>query len=191
MQMTETSLQDVMIVTPRRFGDERGWFQETWNKGALTEAGIVVDWVQDNHSYSAAKGTIRGLHYQAPPHAQAKLVRCTRGAIRDVAADFRHGSPTFGRWVAIELSAENGQQLFIPRGFLHGFVTLTDHAEVHYKCDAPYAPQSEGSVRWDDPTLAIDWQLASLGLEDGPHLSQKDSAASWLQDVPGPFVWGS
>lgn len=183
MQTEATALPEVLLLTPRRFGDARGWFTETYNALRMKEAGIDIDWVQDNHSFSAAKGTLRGLHYQSAPHAQDKLVRCTRGAILDVAVDFREGSPRFGKWVAEELSAENGRQLLIPQGFLHGFVTLTPDVEVQYKCSDFYAPDCDGAVRWDDPEIGIDWGL------DGaqPVLSDKDQAAPFLKDAARPF----
>ncbi|MGD7428477.1 dTDP-4-dehydrorhamnose 3,5-epimerase, partial [Ralstonia pseudosolanacearum] len=134
-QITATSLPEVLIVTPRRFGDARGWFSETWNSQTWAQLGSdLPDFVQDNHSYSAQAGTLRGLHYQSPPHAQAKLVRCSRGAIWDVAVDIRAGSPRYGQWVGVDLSVENGQQLFVPAGFLHGFITRTPYCEVQYKC---------------------------------------------------------
>lgn len=183
--ITETALPGVLILTPRRFGDDRGWFSETFNASRMVEAGLGhLHWVQDNHSFSAARGTLRGLHYQAPPMAQDKLVRCTRGAIRDVAVDFRDGSPTFAQWVAVELTAENGRQLLVPRGFLHGFVTLSDDTEVQYKCTQVYAPHCDGAVRWDDPQIGVEW-----GLETPPILSAKDAAAPLLADAPRPFVW--
>jgi len=181
VQIEQTTLPDVLILTPRRFGDARGWFSETWNRHALRGAGIDIDFVQDNHSLSRVAGTLRGLHCQAPPHAQAKLVRVVRGAIRDVAVDARRGAPDFGRWTAVELSAGNGRQLLIPAGFLHGFVTLEPDTEVLYKCSARYAPDGEMSVRFDDPDLDIDW-----GMDGGMHggisprdvaLSEKDAAA--------------
>ena len=185
MQIEETALAGVTIITPRRFGDERGWFSEVWNAKALASAGIVADFVQDNHSLSRPKGTIRGLHYQAPPHAQAKLVRCGAGAVWDVAVDARVGSPTYGQWIGVELSAENGRQLFVPEGFLHGFSTLTDGAELLYKCTDFYAPEADGAVRWDSPGLAIDWRL------DGPpELSPKDAAAPAFDAWTSPFTIG-
>lgn len=183
MQTEATALPEVLLLTPRRFGDARGWFTETFNAERMKEAGIEIGWVQDNHSFSAAKGTLRGLHYQSAPHAQDKLVRCTRGAILDVAVDFRLGSPRFGQWVAEELMAENGRQLLIPQGFLHGFVTLTDDVEVQYKCSDFYAPECDGAVRWDDPEIGIDWRLN--GAE--PVLSDKDRAAPLLKDAARPF----
>jgi len=185
MVIEETGLEGARLITPRRFGDARGWFSETWNARAMAEAGMTATWVQDNHSYSATRGTLRGLHYQAPPHAQAKLVRCSRGAIFDVAVDFRAGSPSFGRWVGQELSAENGRQMLIPKGFLHGFLTLVEDTEVQYKCDDFYVPHSDGAVRWDDPELAIDWPLQAP-----PLLSDKDRGAPLLAEAPRPFVWG-
>ena len=184
MQIEQTPLPDVLIVTPRRFGDARGWFSETWNAARMAEAGLDLPWVQDNHSLSAAKGTLRGLHFQSPPRAQDKLVRCTAGAILDVAVDIRTGSPNYGRWVGVKLSAENGRQLFVPKGFLHGFLTLTDGAEVQYKCTDIYSPDHDGAVRWDDPALGIDWGIAT------PILSDKDARAPLLADIANPFQWG-
>lgn len=184
MLVEKTSLSDVVIITPRRFGDARGWFMETFNAPRMAEAGISLNWVQDNQSFSAAKGTLRGLHYQRSPHAQDKLVRCSRGALLDVAVDFRAGSPTFGKWVSVELTAENGRQLLVPKGFLHGFVTLTDDTEVQYKCTDVYAPDCDGAVRWDDPELGIDWGTTA------PILSDKDAKAPLLKDAPRPFTWG-
>jgi dTDP-4-dehydrorhamnose 3,5-epimerase len=184
MQIEQTPLPDVLIVTPRRFGDARGWFSETWNAARMAEAGLDLPWVQDNHSLSASRGTLRGLHFQSPPRAQDKLVRCTAGAILDVAVDIRTGSPNYGRWVGVKLSAENGRQLFVPKGFLHGFLTLTDGAEVQYKCTDIYSPDHDGAVRWDDPALGIDWGIAT------PILSDKDARAPLLADIANPFQWG-
>ncbi len=181
MQIESTALPGVLILTPARFGDARGWFSETWNGPRLAAAGVALDFVQDNHSFSAQAGTLRGLHYQRPPHAQDKLVRCTRGAILDVAVDFRNGSPTFGRWVGVDLTAENGRQLLVPKGFLHGFVTRVPDTEVQYKCTDVYAPDCDGAVRWDDPDIGIDWGVAE------PILSDKDKAAPLLRDAPRPF----
>lgn len=181
MDRQTTSLEGVLLLTPRRHGDARGWFTETWNRRTMAEAGIACDFVQDNQSFSAEPGTLRGLHYQAPPHAQDKLVRCTRGAILDVAVDVRRGSPAYGRWVAVELTAENGKQLFVPRGFLHGFVTLAADTEVQYKCSDYYAPEADGAVCWD--SLGIDW-----GLADAPTLSAKDAAAPAFADWQSPFT---
>ena len=184
MQIEPTALPDVLILTPRRFGDARGWFTETWNATRMAEAGLDLPFVQDNHSMSAAKGTLRGLHYQSPPRAQDKLVRCSRGAILDVAVDFRAGSPTFAEWVGVELTAENGRQLLVPKGFLHGFVTLTDETEVQYKCTDLYSPEHDGGVRWDDPAIGIDWGTTT------PILSDKDRKAPLLSQVACPFRWG-
>ena len=183
MQIEKTALSGVVVITPRRFGDARGWFSETWNAERMAEAGLDLAFVQDNHSFSATKGTLRGLHYQRPPHAQDKLVRCTAGAILDVAVDFRAGSASFGRWVGVELTPENGRQLFVPKGFLHGFVTRAPRTEVQYKCTDLYAPECDGAVRWDDPEIGIDW-----GLGAAPILSAKDAAALLLREVVSPFV---
>ena len=188
MKVEKTPLDGVLVLTPQRFGDARGWFSETWNRARMAEAGIDVDFVQDNHSMSAAKGTLRGLHYQAPPHAQAKLVRCTAGLVRDVAVDFRAGSPTFGRWFAVELSPGNGRQLFVPQGFLHGFVTCAPNSEVQYKCSDVYAPDCDRGLRWDDPDIGIDWGI-DWGLEGPPVLSAKDRDAPRLREVASPFTW--
>lgn len=180
MEIEQTDLPDVLIITPQRHGDSRGFFSESWNRGRLREAGLDIDFVQDNHSLSAKKGTLRGLHYQSPPDAQAKLVRCGRGALFDVAVDIRKGSPTYGEWVGVELSFENGRQLFIPEGFLHGFVTLTDDCEIIYKCSDYYAPDSDGAVRWD--SCGIDWPL-----EGTPVLSDKDAEAISFDAFQTPF----
>lgn len=161
------------LIRVRRFGDERGWFSESYNAERLAGAGITDLFVQDNHSFSARQGTLRGLHFQTAPRAQAKLVRCTAGVIWDVAVDIRTGSPTKGRWVGTRLSAEGGEQLYIPVGFAHGFVTLTGDVQVQYKASDFYAPQSEGAIRWDDPDLAIHWPLD--GVE--PTISEKDVVA--------------
>lgn len=183
MQIEKTALTDLVILTPRRFGDVRGWFVETWNAARMREAGLDLAFVQDNHSFSAQKGTLRGLHYQSPPRAQDKLVRCSRGTIWDVAVDARRGSPTYGHSVGVELSAENGRQLLVPKGFLHGFVTLTDDCEVQYKCTDLYSPQHDGSVRWD--SAGVDW-----GFSGDPVLSDKDLAAPAFADWQSPFTYG-
>ena len=185
MIIEETALSGVLVITPARFGDDRGWFSETWNAQRMAQAGLSVDFVQDNHSMSGAVGTLRGLHYQSPPHAQDKLVRCTRGAIFDVAVDVRVGSPSYGHWVGVEMTAQNGKQLLVPKGFLHGFVTRAPDTEVQYKCSDVYAPDCDGGIRWDDPDIGIDW-----GLTGAPVLSAKDSAAPLLRDFASPFVWG-
>lgn len=180
-----TKLEGVVIITPRRFGDNRGHFSETYNAETLASHGITTQFVQDNQSYSSDAGTIRGLHFQAPPAAQAKLVRVLAGEIWDVAVDIRRGSPTFGQWVGETLSAEVGNQLLIPAGFLHGFVTRTPDAIVAYKCSATYAPACEGAVRFDDPDLAIDW-----GIPTGTAvLSDKDYAAASFAALETPFTY--
>lgn len=159
MQIKETRLPEVLILTPARHGDARGFFSESWNAQTLAAAGIHHHFVQDNHSLSKAPNTLRGLHFQTPPHAQTKLVRCGRGALYDVAVDIRHGSPNFGKWVGVELSFENGHQLLIPAGFMHGFITRAPMTEIIYKCTDTYAPECDAAVRWDDPALNIDWGL--------------------------------
>ncbi|MBU0539248.1 MAG: dTDP-4-dehydrorhamnose 3,5-epimerase, partial [Gammaproteobacteria bacterium] len=153
MKIDDTKLAGVKILSPARYGDHRGFFSETWNRRTLEAAGLVYDFIQDNHSLSHEVGTVRGLHFQAPPHAQAKLVRCGRGCLFDVAVDIRRGSPTFGRWVGEELSFENGKQLLIPAGFLHGFVTRQPDTEIIYKCSDYYSPECDGAVRFDDPDI--------------------------------------
>lgn len=176
----------VLLIRPRRYGDARGWFSESWNAARFAAWGIDANFVQDNHSLSAQAGTLRGLHYQTPPHAQAKLVRCTRGAILDIAVDIRPESPTFRQWVAAELSAENSDQLFIPPGFAHGFLTLTPDCEVMYKVDAYYAPEADGGISWNDPALAIDWPLAA---GQTPLLSDKDARLPTLADAAPHFAY--
>ncbi len=183
MDVAALDIPEVKLVTPRRFSDDRGFFSETYNARAFRAAGIDADFVQDNHSYSAHKWTVRGLHYQAPPHAQAKLVRVVRGAVLDVAIDARKSSPTFGKWVKAELSAESGAQLFVPAGFLHGFLTLEPDTEVVYKVDNFYDRDSDGSVIWNDPSLAIDWGVEARAVT----LSEKDAAAPSWADFQSPF----
>ena len=185
MQIERTALPDVMILTPRRFGDQRGFFSESWSRRTFAEAGIEIDFVQDNHSLSGAPGTVRGLHFQAPPRAQIKLVRCGRGALFDVAVDIRRNSPTYGRWVGAELSFDNGRQLLIPAGFAHGFVTRQPDSEIVYKCSDFYAPETEGVLLWDDPDIGIDWGLGDLP----PVLSEKDAAAPRLAEFESPFAY--
>ena len=170
------------MIEPDRFVDQRGFFAETYSQRVYAELGINENFVQDNHSLSAEIGTVRGLHFQAPPHAQAKLVRCGRGAIFDVAIDIRKGSETYGKWVGYELSAANGAQLFIPAGFAHGFATLQPDSEIIYKCSDYYAPETEGALRWDDPAIGIDWPLQSTAI-----LSEKDAVAPVLADLDSPF----
>ena len=180
MLVEDTPIEGLRIVTPRRFGDERGFFSETWSARAFEEAAPGIRFVQDNHSVSAQAGTLRGLHYQSPPHAQGKLVRCGRGRLWDVAVDARRRSSTYGRWFGLELSAENGRQLWIPPGFLHGFVTLSVDAEIVYKCTAFYEPEADGAVRWD--SCGIDWPLS-----EEPVLSAKDRAAPAFAHWTSPF----
>jgi dTDP-4-dehydrorhamnose 3,5-epimerase len=174
----------VRLIHPKRFGDDRGWFTEVYSEKAFVEAGIDVRFVQDNHSMSHPVGTLRGLHFQTPPFGQAKLVRCIGGSIYDVAVDIRRDSPTYGKWVGAELSAENGRQFFIPIGFAHGFVTLTPDAQVTYKCSNFYAPAHDGGVRWNDPDIGIVWPLPE-GVS--PTLSPKDEKAPLLKDFASPF----
>lgn len=182
MNVTETALPGVLLLEPARFGDARGFFSESWNRKTLAAHGITTEFVQDNHSMSAQVGTVRGLHFQSPPHAQAKLVRCGRGRLFDVAVDIRRDSPTFGQWVGYELSFENGLQLLIPEGFLHGFVTREPDTEICYKCSDYYAPDCDGAVRWD--SCGIDW-----GLSGTPLLSEKDAAAPPLTAFETPFTY--
>lgn len=176
MKVTETSLKDVYVVEPQVFGDHRGWFMESYSKVKFAAAGITNDFVQDNQSFSAQKGTLRGLHYQLNPKSQAKLIRCTKGAILDVAVDIRKGSPMYKKWVAVELTAENKKQLFIPRGFAHGFVTLTDDVEVQYKADNYYAPECDGNILYNDPEIGVDWGEGAF------ILSEKDEKAPLLKE---------
>ena len=181
MNIIATDVLDVYIIEPQVFGDHRGWFMESWSQRKMEEAGLHYTFVQDNQSYSAKKGTLRGLHFQNGEASQAKLVRCIRGAVLDVAVDLRKGSPTYKKWVAVELSAENKRQLLIPRGFAHGFVTLTDDVEFLYKADNYYAPEADGGIRWNDPELGIDW-----GVTD-PVLSEKDTKSPFLKDAVTGF----
>ena len=176
MQVTKTNLEGVLILEPKVFGDARGWFMETWSARKFEAAGLNFNFVQDNQSYSAQRGTLRGLHYQTAPFAQAKLVRCTRGKLLDVAVDIREGSETFAKWVAVELTAENKKQLLIPRGFAHGFLTLTDDVEIQYKADNFYAPTCDGNIRWDDAEIKIDWPFEPTILAD------KDAKAPTLRE---------
>lgn len=182
MKIEQTALSGVLILTPARFGDDRGFFSESWNAERMKSAGLEYDFVQDNHSMSATVGTIRGLHFQSAPHAQAKLVRCGRGALFDVAVDIRKGSPTYGQWIGEELSFENGRQLMIPAGFAHGFVTREPDTEIIYKCTDYYAPDCDGGVRWD--SCGVDW-----GFDGTPTLSDKDKIAPALADFNSPFTW--
>ncbi|MBC2884673.1 dTDP-4-dehydrorhamnose 3,5-epimerase [Ochrobactrum sp. CM-21-5] len=179
MMVRRLELDGLVEIVPRKFGDDRGFFSETYNAKSFAEADVDLSFVQDNHSYSIAKGVVRGLHYQLPPFAQDKLVRVTRGAILDVAVDIRKSSPTFGKWVALEVSAEKWNQILVPKGFAHGFMTLVEDTEVIYKVTDYYSPEHERSIRFDDPAIGIDWPLPSSGVQ----LSDKDEKASLLADA--------
>ncbi len=181
MKITKTKLDGVLIIEPDVFGDNRGFFMESWNKKKMEEAGLFYDFVQDNHSKSTVKGTIRGIHFQKGDKAQAKLVRCIKGVVLDVAVDLRKNSPTFKQWVGVELSAENKKQLLIPRGFGHGFVTLTDDVEFLYKADNYYAPEADAGIRWNDPDIGVEW-----GIEN-TILSEKDKKNPFLKDCKELF----
>lgn len=183
MKVNKTKIEGLYIVEPQVFGDHRGWFMETWTKNKFEAEGINIDFVQDNQSYSAQKGTLRGLHFQINPKCQTKLLRCTRGEILDVAVDLRRGSPTFKQWVSVKLTAENKKQFLIPKGFAHGFVTLTDDVEVQYKVDEYYAPECDRSVRFDDPEINVDWGVSN------PILSDKDKNAPLLKDSDFNFTY--
>lgn len=174
MNVSKTKLSGCYIIEPQVFGDHRGWFFESYSKRKLLE--LEVEFVQDNHSYTQKKGTIRGIHFQNQPKAQGKLVRCIRGAVKDVAVDLRRSSPTYKQWIMVELSAENQKMLFLPRGFGHGFISLTDDVEFLYKADDYYSPEHDRSVRWDDPELGISWGISE------PILSEKDAKAPFLKD---------
>ena len=177
MKITKTKLEGVVIIEPDVFGDNRGFFMESWNKKKMAEAGLDYDFVQDNHSKSTVKGTLRGIHFQKGDKAQAKLVRCVKGAVLDVAVDLCRNSPTFKQWVGVELSEENKKQLLIPRGFGHGFVTLTDDVEFLYKADNYYAPEADAGIRWNDPDIGVEW-----GVEN-PILSEKDKRNPFLKTI--------
>ena len=178
MNVIDTAIPGPLIIEPRAFGDARGFFMETWNEAAFREADLDFTFVQDNHSRSQ-KGVLRGLHFQNPG-PQGKLVRVTRGAVFDVAVDLRKSSEHFGKWIGVELSAENKRMLWVPEGFAHGFLTLEDDTDFLYKCTAPYAPQSEHTLAWDDPTVGVEWPIAELE----PLISDKDARGLALADVP-------
>ena len=179
MKIIETEIQGLFIIEPDVYGDSRGYFFESFNKRRFEEqTGISVDFVQDNESRSTY-GVVRGLHFQKPPHAQAKLVRVVSGRVLDVAVDLREGSPTYGKHVAVELSGENHRQVFIPKGFAHGFSVLSEEAVFQYKCDDYYAPETEGAVAWDDPDIAIDWRIPA----DDMILSEKDKKHPRLSEL--------
>lgn len=183
MNVETFAIGGVKLITPNKFGDSRGFFSETWNEAVLRDAGIDAHFVQDNHAFSSASGTLRGLHFQLPPKAQDKLIRVTRGAIFDVAVDIRNGSPTFGQHVAVVLSAENWAQLWVPSGFAHGYCTIQPDTEVIYKVTDYYSPADDRGIRFDDPQLAIDWPVAT----SAAHLSDKDKAQPLLKDAPQLF----
>lgn len=187
MRITPQAIPDVLLIEPSRFGDARGFFSEVWKRGALAAAGLTVDFVQDNHSLSREVGVVRGLHFQRPPKAQGKLVRVVRGRILDVAVDIREGSPTYAQHVACELSAANWHQLWVPRGFAHGFMTLEPDTEVLYKVDAEYDRATDAGIAWDDPALGIEWPI----LPGGVILSDKDRTAPRLAEIAPPFPAGS
>lgn len=186
MEHTRLEILDVILLTPRRFGDERGFFSETFNRRAYEEAGIVGEFVQDNHSLSRDAYVIRGLHFQTPPHAQDKLVRVTRGSVLDVVVDIRHGSPTFGKHVSAVLSAENWRQIWVPQGFAHAFCTLEPDTEFLYKVTDYYAPDNDAGLAWDDPALGIDWPIPN-GV--AAILSDKDKNHPKLADLPEYFIY--
>ncbi|MDF1793800.1 MAG: dTDP-4-dehydrorhamnose 3,5-epimerase [Thalassobaculaceae bacterium] len=183
MQIESLAISAVKILTPKRFGDARGFFSETYNKAQFVENGLDLDFIQDNHSMSQPVGVLRGLHFQTPPFAQDKLVRVVKGRIFDVAVDIRHGSPSFGQWVGAEISAEAWNQILVPVGFAHGFVTLEPDTEVIYKVTAPYAPEHDKGLAWDDPAVGVDWPLNGVS----PTLSDKDTKHPLLADLPAYF----
>jgi dTDP-4-dehydrorhamnose 3,5-epimerase len=183
MEIERTEIEGVLIIRPKKFGDHRGFFSETFKRAALEAEGVSVDWVQDNHSFSATRGVVRGLHYQCAPMAQAKLLRVTRGAVLDAVVDIRRGSRTYGRHVAVELSAENWAQIYVPVGFAHGFCTLSDNTEVLYKVNADYAPALEGGLLWNDPDLGIDWPINA----GDATLSARDLEWPRFKDFASPF----
>lgn len=185
MNIAKSDLPGVLIITPQRFGDHRGFFSESYSAREFKKAGLDYTFVQDNHSLSNHVGTLRGLHFQSPPHAQDKLVRCGKGAIFDVAVDVRKGSPTFGRWCGEELSFENGKQLLVPAGFLHGFVTLIEDSEIIYKCSDYYEPDCDGAVHWN--SCDIEWPLNG----NPPIISEKDANAVSFMDFDSPFEFES
>ncbi len=188
MKVIDTEIKEVKIIEPDVFGDHRGWFMETYSTNKFAEAGIDNIFVQDNHSMSAKAGTLRGLHWQNEPCAQAKLVRCTKGTVIDVAVDIRKGSPTYKKWVSAELSAENKKMFFIPRGFAHGFLCLTDDVEFQYKVDNLYSKEYDRGIRYDDPSINVDWGTLLNGIE--PILSEKDMNGPTLDESDANFTYG-
>lgn len=184
MQITSTRLADIVLLKPRRFEDARGHFCEVYNARTLAVAGLIFTPVQENQSLSRHVGTVRGLHFQRPPHPQAKLVRVLRGAIFDVAVDIREGSPTFGQWVGVELTASGGEQIFIPAGFAHGFCTIEPDTEISYLVDDHYSAECDAGIRWDDPYIGITWPAVA-----GAVLSDKDAKAPLFSESPAAFFW--
>ncbi len=181
MEIIKTEIEGLLIVKPKVFKDKRGFFLEPYSRRAFSENGIANQFVQDNHSLSVEKGVLRGLHFQKPPYAQAKLLRVFHGSIYDVAVDLRKESPTYGKWRGFILTNENFKLLYIPIGFAHGFCTLEENTEVFYKCDNFYMPEYEGSIRWNDPLINIDWPV------NEPIISERDSNASFFKDFTSPF----
>ena len=181
MEIIQTKLEGVYVLIPKVFEDRRGFFMESWSRNTMEEAGLHYDFVQDNHSLSTGKGTLRGIHFQKGDKSQAKLVRCVRGAVLDVAVDLRHDSPTYRQWTGVELSEENKKQFLIPRGFGHGFVTLTDEVEFLYKADNVYAPEADGGIRWNDPDIGVEWNITD------PILSDKDQKNPFLKEIEPVF----
>ncbi len=179
--VSETELDGVLIIEPKVFGDNRGWFMETYSRRDFENAGITAEFVQDNRSFSSKKGIIRGLHFQRNPMCQAKLLTCLKGEILDVAVDLRKDSPTYKKWISVKLTAENKKQIFIPKGFAHGFLTLTDDVEIMYKCDELYSPECDGGIRFDDPEIGVEWDV------ENPILSEKDKNAPFLKDIKLDF----
>lgn len=182
MTITPTAIPDVLLITPPKYGDERGFFSEVFKESALIEHGFSEVFTQDNHAFSAKAGVLRGLHYQSPPFAQDKLVRVVRGSIYDVAVDIRENSPTFGKWLGVVLSAENWQQLLVPKGFAHGYLTLEPDTEVLYKVTNPYAPECDKGILWSDPAIGVEWPL-----DEPPTLSAKDEVQPLLADITLEF----
>lgn len=183
MEVSQTGIPGLVVIKPRVFGDNRGFFLETHSRQAFAAAGLDYDFVQDNHARSGPRGVLRGLHFQRPPATQAKLVWAVRGAVFDVAVDLRVGSPTYGKWYGIELSEDNFLRLMVPRGFAHGYVTLTENAEFMYKVDAPYSPADDAGIAWNDPGIRVTWPVAA------PILSDKDACQPALCDCGSPFVY--
>jgi dTDP-4-dehydrorhamnose 3,5-epimerase len=184
MKVIKTNIEGLYIIEPKVFGDNRGWFIESWSQKKMEEAGLHYNFIQDNHSYSSVKGTLRGLHFQKGSHSQAKLVRCAKGAVLDIAVDLRKGSPTYKKWYSIELSAENKKQFLIPRGFAHGFLTLTDEVEFLYKADNYYNFESDRNIIWNDEEISVEWGISN------PILSEKDAKAPKLCNSDADFIYG-